>query len=411
MQRVTDIDLKGKTVLLRADFNVPLNDDLTISDDGRIKAVMPTINHCLEQGAGLIVCSHMGRPKGQRVDRLSLRPVAERLSELLGWKVPLAPDCIGPEVEKMARAVETGQVLCLENLRFQAGETKNNAEMGRQLAGLADVYVNDAFATAHRAHASNVAVAKAAKEKAAGFLLMNEIDYFNRALENPARPLTAIVGGAKIDTKLGALENLMTKVDRLIIGGAMANTFLKCQGLEIGASLHEPDLLPVAACLLKLAQERKVKLYLPVDCVAADKPDNDAVTKCLPVQDVPAGWYIMDVGPATSLIYGQVMNESKTIVWNGPVGAFEMDKFSAGTTAACTAAANAHALTIIGGGDTAAAVQKAGLAQRMSYISTGGGAFLTLLEGAPLPGFLALEDRFEEIDNPPKTESLCAPSA
>jgi len=397
MRSIKDLDIHGQTLLIRADFNVPLDDNLNITDDTRIRAVLPTINYALDEQAKIVLCSHLGRPKGQRVARMSLSPVAKRLGRLLQKEVNLAPDCLGPEVERIVKGLKNGEVLLLENLRFQPGETTNDEEMGRQLADLADIYVNDAFAVAHRAHASVVAVARFAKEKAAGFLLMDEINYFHKALEEPARPLVAVIGGAKVRSKINALENLLAKVDKMIIGGAMANTFLKAVGLEVGRSLHEPELVEVASCLLREAKQRKVQTYIPVDCVVAEKPEANAETKVVTVPDMPSDWFIMDIGPATSMLYGEALGNAKTIIWNGPMGAFEMDAFSRGTYAMVGHVANSYALTIVGGGDTDVAVHKAGESRKVSYISTGGGAFIALLEGRDLPAICALEDRFEDI--------------
>jgi phosphoglycerate kinase len=404
MRHINEIDIYGKALLIRADFNVPLDSNLNITDDTRIRSVLPTINYALDEQAKVILCSHMGRPKGQRVESFSLAPVAKRLSRLLRKDVLLAPDSTGKEVERMVQNLDQGEVILLENLRFNPGETKNDEEMGRQLAALADVYINDAFAVAHRAHASVAAVARYVPEKAAGFLMTNEFSYFHKALEEPARPLVAIIGGAKITSKLGALENLLQRVDKMIIGGAMANTFLKSVGHEIGRSLHEPAMVPVAGCLLELAREMGVKMFIPCDCVVADKPESQAATKVVTGTEVPPDWYIMDIGPATSLLYAEALANAKTIVWNGPMGAFEMDAFSRGTYAMVQHVAQSYALTIIGGGDTDVAVHKAGESAKVSYISTGGGAFIALLEGRDLPAVCALEDRFEDIDKkgPPR---------
>lgn len=404
-------DLKGKKVLIRVDFNVPLDEELNITDDNRIRAALPSLNYLLDEGAKVLVASHMGRPKGKRVERLSMAPVARRLGRLLKKEVAMAPDCIGPDVAKMADGLPDGGVMMLENLRYYEGETKNDPEFSKALASLCDIYVDDAFAVAHRAHASVVGVTEYAKMSVAGFTMKKELEYFRRAMIDPARPLAAVVGGAKAVTKLEALENLMNHVDKIVVGGAMANTFLKSVDYDVGNSMFEPELIPVANCLLRKAKELGVKMYIPIDCVVADRFDPKAETMITTVQEVPKDWMILDIGPATSQLYREALANCKTVIWNGPMGAFEMDAFSRGTLNMVSTVAQSYALTIIGGGDTAAAVKKAGLAQRMSYISTGGGAFLTLLEGAPLPGFLALEDRFDEIDNPPKTESLCAPSA
>ena len=397
MKNIKEIDIFGKTILMRTDFNVPLDDNLNITDDVRIRSVLPTINYALDEQAKIVICSHMGRPKGQRVEKLSLAPAAKRLGRLIHKEVRLAPDCIGQEAEEVVASMQEGDVVMLENLRFHPGETADDDEFGRTLAALADVYVNDAFAVAHRAHASVVAVARHAKEKAAGFLLMDELNYFHKAMEEPARPLVAIQGGAKIESKMRALENLLKHVDKIIIGGAMANTFLKSVGHEIGRSFCEPDMVEVAKCLLRRAKETGVKIFIPVDCVVAEKPEPQAETKVVPAIEVPADWYIMDIGPATSLLYGEALANAKTIIWNGPMGAFEMDAFSRGTYSMVSQVANSYALTIVGGGDTDVAVHKAGESSKISYISTGGGAFIALLEGTDLPAVCALEDRFEEI--------------
>jgi phosphoglycerate kinase len=352
---------------------------------------LPTLRYALAQKARLILCSHLGKPKGKRVSSFSLAPVAAALSGQLGQPVKLAPDCIGPEVETIVAAMQDGEVVLLENLRYHAGEEANDPEFARQLAALAEVYVNDAFAVSHRAHASVAAVtAYFPESKAAGLLLQKEMDYFNRAMSEPVRPLAAIVGGAKVSSKLGALENMLAKVDCLLIGGAMANTFLKSQGLDMGASKVEDDLLEAARQILARASEKGVKVYLPVDVIAADRFAPDAVCKQVTVQDIPAGWMALDVGPATVTLFAEALADAKTIVWNGPLGAFEMDAFSRGTMALAHVVASGHALSITGGGDSNAAVKKSGEAANISYMSTGGGAFLELMEGKTLPGVAAL---------------------
>jgi phosphoglycerate kinase len=394
LQYLNDLKIKNKKVLIRVDMNVPLDKNQNITDDNRIRAVLPTLNYALDENAKVILCSHIGRPKGKVVPELSLAPVARRLSRLLQKEVKLAPDCVGPEVKKMIEAMRPGDIVLLENLRFHPEETKNDDDLGRQLASLADIYVNDAFAVAHRAHASVVAVAKFAQEVAAGFLMKDELKFFHQSLESPARPLVAVIGGSKVSGKLEALENLLEHVDKMVIGGAMANTFLKGVNYYVGQSLVEEDLVSVANCLMRKAKEKEVKLYIPVDCVVAPNMDPQAETKITPIQEVPRDWMILDIGPATSMLYAEVLQNAKTIIWNGPMGAFEMDAFSRGTMAMVQAVANSYALTIVGGGDTDVAVHKAGETSKISYISTGGGAFLALLEGSQLPGVAALDGRF-----------------
>ncbi len=390
MNNLRDIDVQGKKVLMRVDFNVPMDENGEVSDDLRIRMVLPTLEYLIGQGAKIILCTHMGRPKGKRDDKYSLAPVAEHLAGLLDKAVALAPDCIGPEVAKMAERLGAGEVLMLENLRFHPEEEKNDPEFSRQLASLAEVYVNDAFAVSHRAHASVVGVVEYMRHKAPGFLLQKEIDYFHRAFDKPQRPLVALVGGAKVSGKLEALENMLGKVDRLILGGAMANTFLKSQGYEVGASKVEDELLETARTLLSKAREKKVRVYLPVDVIAADSFAPDAVSKAVTVQDIPAGWMALDIGPASVLCFKEVLADAKTIVWNGPMGAFEMDAFARGTMAMAHEVAAAHALSVTGGGDSNAAIEQAGEADNISYMSTGGGAFLMLMEGKELPGITAL---------------------
>ena len=394
MKNIRDLDIKNKKVLIRVDFNVPLDEQGNITDDTRIRGVLSTINYALDEQAKVIICSHMGRPDGKRQEELSLAPVAKRLSRLLDKDVKLAPDCIGLEVETMVAQMAQGDVLLLENLRFHAGEKKNAPEFCKQLAKLAEIYVNDAFAVAHRAHASVVGIVEHfKKDSAAGFLLQQEMDYFHRSVSDPSRPLVAIVGGAKVSSKLGALHNMMDKVDKMIIGGAMANTFLKAQGHGVGTSKVEEDLLDTANELIAKARNQGVKLYLPVDCIVADKFDPKAETKRTTVQEVPKNWMILDIGPASTMLFGEALEDARTIIWNGPMGAFEMDAFSRGTMAMVQRLASSHALTIVGGGDTDVAVHRAGESSNLSYISTGGGAFLMLMEGKVLPGVAALEGK------------------
>jgi len=391
MKTLRDIALTGKKVLVRVDFNVPMNEAGEITDDLRIKTVLPTLRYLLEQKTRIIICTHMGRPKGQRVAQYSLAPVAAHLANLLGTPVPLAADCIGPEVDSAVRALKDGEILMLENLRYHPQEEKNDPEFSRQLAALADVYINDAFAVSHRAHASVDGVTKHVKEKAAGFLLQKEMEYFHRSIDKPQRPLIAIVGGAKVSGKLEALQNMLERVDKMIIGGAMANTFLKSQGYEVGASKVEDDLLTTAADLLRRAKEKGIKIYLPVDVIAADRFAPDAVCKQVTIQDIPNNWMALDIGPASVICFNEVLADAKTIVWNGPMGAFEMDAYARGTMALAHTVASSHALSVTGGGDSNAAITLSGEADNISYMSTGGGAFLELMEGKVLPGIKALE--------------------
>ncbi len=390
MKSIRDFSLAGKRILLRVDFNVPMDEANRITDDTRMTMVLPTIRYILQEKGRLILCSHMGRPKGKKIDSLSLAPVAKHLQALLGLKVSLAPDCIGPETEAMVEDLAEGEVLLLENLRFHLEETANDPAFSEQLAKLADVYVNDAFAASHRAHASVVGVAERVAEKGAGFLLQTEMDYFKKSMTDPIRPLVAVIGGAKVSSKLGALENMLGKVDRMIIGGAMANTFLKSLGFAVGASKVEDDLLETAKRFVDAAQAKGVKLYLPVDFVVADRFAGDAVTKTVTSQDIPEGWMALDIGPASTLLFQEALQDAKTIIWNGPMGAFEMDAFARGTMALCRTLASAHALSIVGGGDSNAAVNKSGEEKNISYMSTGGGAFLELMEGKTLPGVAVL---------------------
>jgi len=390
MKNLRDIALTGKRVLVRVDFNVPMDDVGTITDDSRITGAVPTIEYITGQGGRVILCSHMGKPKGQRVEKLSLQPVGAYLANILGKPVAFADDCVGAAVEAQVAALNDGDILLLENLRFHKAETDNDPAFSAQLAKLCDVYVDDAFAAAHRAHASVVGVAGLVAEKAPGLLMQKEIDYFNQSMTSPVRPLVALVGGAKVSSKLGALQNMLGKVDRMIIGGAMANTFLKSTGVDVGASMVENDLLDTARDFLAQAAAKGVAVFLPVDFVAASAFAPDAVHKIVTVQDIPQSWLALDIGPASVLLFKEALQDAKTIVWNGPMGAFEMDAFSRGTMALCQAVAASHALSIVGGGDSNAAVKKAGEEKNISYMSTGGGAFLELMEGKTLPGLAAL---------------------
>ena len=386
MKSILDLQLDSKRVLLRADFNVPMDADKNITDDIRIRMVLPTITHILKEQGKLIICSHMGRPKGKRVEEYSLGPVAKHLATLLNKRVTLAPDCIGDEIESLVAGMKPGEIILLENLRFHKEETENEPVFAENLSKLAEVYINDAFAVSHRAHASVVGVAELVAEKSAGFLLQKEMDYFYKSMGDPVRPLIALVGGAKVSSKLGALENMLDKVDSMIIGGAMANTFLKSMGIHVGASKVEDDLLDDAKKFIDAADKKNVKLYLPVDFVVADRFAPDAVTKNVTFRDIPDGWMALDIGPASTTLFKEALQDVKTIIWNGPMGAFEMDAYSRGTMALCQEVASSHALSIVGGGDSNAAVKKAGEERNISYMSTGGGAFLQLMEGKKLPG-------------------------
>ena len=391
MKTIRDLDITGKRVLIRVDFNVPMNEQGEITDDLRIRTVLPTIQYALDKGAKVLLASHRGRPKGQRVEKYSLAPVAEYLSGILDKSVHMVDDCVGSEAEKAVAAMNKGDIILLENLRFHAEEQDNDPAFAQQLALLADVYINDAFAVSHRSHASVTGIAKTCPEKAAGLLLDKEMSYFHRSVDEPQRPLVAIVGGAKVSGKLEALTNMLNKVDCLLIGGAMANTFLKSQGYSVGASKVEDDLLDNARQLLVDAKEKDVKVYLPVDVIAADRFAPDAVCKQVTIQDIPDNWMALDIGPASVICFSEVLADAKTIIWNGPMGAFEMDAYARGTMALSHSVASAHALSITGGGDSNAAVRLSGEADNISYMSTGGGAFLMLMEGKELPGVMALE--------------------
>lgn len=386
---IDDIDIAGKRVLVRVDFNVPLEDG-AVSDDTRIRAALPTILCLLGQGAEPVLCSHLGRPKGKPDAKYSLKPVAERLAQLLGRPVQMAPDCIGPVVEEMARKIPRGGVLLLENLRFHAEEEANDKKFAQALASLADVYVNDAFGSAHRAHASTAAVTEYLPA-VAGLLMEKELTFLGQALAAPARPFVAVLGGAKVSDKIGVIHNLLGKVERLLIGGGMANTFLKAQDKAVGESLVENDKLGEAKALLR---EGGAKLILPVDVVVADRLDAQAEKRAVEVDAVPEGWRILDIGPRTAKLFTQYLRDARTALWNGPMGVFELEPFAAGTFAIAHALAElSGATTIIGGGDSASAVERAGVADRMTHISTGGGASLEFLEGKQLPGVALLQDR------------------
>jgi phosphoglycerate kinase len=384
---VRDVNVQGKRVLLRVDFNVPLQDGV-ITDDRRIRAALPTINYLLDNGAVVIAMSHLGRPKGKVVEELRLTSVAARLADLLDRPVTKLDDCVGESVQAAVAHAQPGDVILLENVRFHPGETKNDAEFARQLAALADLYVNDAFGAAHRAQASVVGVADYLPS-VAGFLLEKELSALGSVLENPAQPFVAILGGAKISGKIEVIDNLLPLVERLLIGGGMANTFFKAQGHDVGDSLVEEDALDIANAALASGGE---KLVLPVDVVIADAFDPNANSKVVSFDEVPAGWRIMDIGPATVKRFASVISKARTVVWNGPMGVFEFAKFADGTFAVARLLAETDATTIIGGGDSAAAIEQSGLADKMSHISTGGGASLEFLEGKTLPGVAALDD-------------------
>jgi phosphoglycerate kinase len=384
--------LTGKKVFIRVDFNVPLDDNQNITEDTRIRAVLPTINYVLDAGGAVVLASHMGRPKGERKPIYSMAPAAKRLSRFLGKEVGLAPDCIGEAVTRMVNALQPGDVLMLENVRFYEGEEKNDDNFAKALTNGCDIYINDAFAVSHRAHASVEAITRFFPIAAAGFLLKKEINFFEKAMDNPIRPLVAILGGAKVSGKLEVLENLINKVDKVIIGGGMAFTFIKALGNNVGKSLVEENLIETARKTYELARSKGIKFYLPVDCVVADRFQPEAETKVTTIQEIPDEWMALDIGPATVALFAEALQNAKTIIWNGPMGVFEMDAFSRGTYAMVSAVANSYALTIIGGGDTDSAVHRAGEFAKMSYISTGGGAFLELLEGKNLPGIKVLEE-------------------
>ncbi|MBN1581167.1 MAG: phosphoglycerate kinase [Anaerolineae bacterium] len=385
---VRDVDVKGKRVLVRVDFNVPLKEGV-ITDDTRIRSALPTIQYLLDKGASLILMSHLGRPKGEAKPEFSLEPVATRLGELLGRTVKMAPDCIGEQVEAMAAALKPGDVLLLQNTRYHAGETKNDAGMAEALAALGDLFVNDAFGAAHRAHASTEGVTHYLPS-VAGLLMEKEIEFLGKVVENPESPYVAIIGGAKISDKIGVIRQLLSKADALLIGGGMANTFFAAQGYEMGDSLVEPESYAVAKELTALGGN---KLILPVDGVLADAFSAEANTKIAGVNEIEPGWRMLDIGPKSVESFGKKIAKAKTIVWNGPMGVFEMAPFAKATTAIAKMLAESGAMTVIGGGDSVAAIQQAGLADKMSHISTGGGASLEMLEGKVLPGLAALDDK------------------
>jgi len=391
---VDDINVKGKKVLVRCDFNVPLIDG-KITDENRLVAALPTIKKLIADGGQIILCSHLGKPKGEPKPELSLAPVAVRLSELLGQEVKFAADAnvVGDNAKAAVAAMNDGEVILLENTRYRKEETKNGEEFSKELASLCDVFVNDAFGTAHRAHCSNVGVTQYVEEAAVGYLMQKEIDFLGNAVNNPERPFVAILGGAKVSSKISVIENLLEKVDTLIIGGGMSYTFSKAQGGSVGNSLLEADYCEYALNMLKKAEEKGVKLLLPVDTVVADDFSNSANRKVVVAGEIPEGWEGLDIGPETEKIFCEAVKDAKTVVWNGPMGCFEMPNFAHGTEAVAKALADTDAVTIIGGGDSAAAVNQLGFGDKMTHISTGGGASLEFLEGKELPGVAAANDR------------------
>jgi phosphoglycerate kinase len=391
IRRLDTLDLGGKRVFVRVDFNVPLDKDRKVKDDLRIRAVLPTIRKVLDAGGKLVLASHLGRPKGKVAEEFSLKPVAQYLSDLLGRAVPLAPDCIGEEVKVAVARLNPGEILLLENLRFHPGEEKNDEDFSRSLADLADVYVNDAFAVSHRAHASVHGITRLVPVCGAGYQLEKEVDYFQKSMVDPQRPVAMVIGGAKVSTKIELLQNLLNKADHLFIGGAMANTFLKAKGKAVGKSLVEDEYLQTAEALLQKAAEKGVAVHLPVDAMVAPGVDAPDAAREVSVGEVPADLQILDVGSRTLEQFKSVLRTCRTVVWNGPLGVFERRPFHKGTFGLAEFLGNLDALTVVGGGDSAAAVREAGVDQKVSYVSTGGGAFLEMLEGKILPGIEALE--------------------
>ena len=391
---IQDVNFANKKVLVRVDFNVPLDKKTkNITDDTRIRAAIPTIEYLMKQGATVVLASHLGRPDGERKPEYSLASVAVRLADLLKKEVKFLDDCIGESVKTAIRDAKSGDVLLLENVRFYAGEEKNDPEFARQLADGLDCLVNDAFGTAHRGHASNKGVTKYLSPAVAGLLLEKELEYFGKVIDNPERPLVAILGGAKVSGKLQVINNLMKKVDKLLIGGGMMFTFLKAKGLEVGGSLVEDNLIGTAKDILEQAEKTGMSLLLPIDCIVADKFEATANSQLVKVENIPSGWLGLDIGPASIQLFADALKGAKTVVWNGPMGVFEMEAFSKGTVNLASTIAASDAVSIIGGGDTVAAIEKAGVSEKMSFISTGGGASLELLEGKELPGVAALTDK------------------
>jgi len=392
LQEIKNIDITGKRVFIRCDFNVPMDEYNNITDDRRIRSALNTIRYCIDNDCSIILASHFGRPKNGFEEKFSLKPVAKRLHTLLKQEIKMAPSIVCDQTIAMAKELKTGEILLLENMRFEAGETKNDEALSEKLASMGDIYINDAFGVSHRAHASVEGIAKHfdVDSKAAGFLLAKEIKFFHHIVHNPKRPFVSIVGGSKVSGKLEALHNLVPKVDKIVIGGGMAFTFLKALGHEIGNSLVEDDLIPEALKIMEEAKELGVKFYLPVDVVAAEAFDAEAIAKLVPVQEIPKDWMGLDIGPASALLFSQVLEDANTILWNGPMGVYEMDKFAKGSTKISHAVASSYATTVVGGGDTADLVRVTGDEDEMTFISTGGGASLELIEGKVLPGVKAL---------------------
>ena len=389
---IKDLNIQGKKVFIRVDFNVPLDENLNVTDDRRIRSALPTINYAIDEGSKIILASHLGRPKGKFDKRYSLASVARRLQRLIKKEVAFLPDCVGAKAEEAVNKMEEGDIILLENLRFHAEEEANNEAFSKSLAGLADFYVNDAFGAAHRSHASIDGITKFLPS-AAGFLLQKEIEYLQGVINNPVRPFVAILGGAKASGKIDVIKNLEDKVDKVIVGGGMAYTFLKAKGYNVGDSLVETDMLELADEIRSGVMAKGIKFYLPVDCVIAQSIEPGAETKLVTAQEMPNGWKAVDIGPASVKLFSEALESAKTILWNGPMGVFEVDAFSRGTFAIAHSVADAYALTIVGGGDTDLAVSKAGVSESISFISTGGGAALELLEGKDLPGLVALTDK------------------
>ena len=392
LQEIKNIDIAGKKVFIRCDFNVPMDEYNNITDDRRIRSALSTIRYCIDNDCAVILASHFGRPKGGFEEEFSLQPIAKRLHTLLKQEIKMAPSIICDETMKMAKELKSGEILLLENMRFETGETKNDEALSAKLASMAEVYINDAFGVSHRAHSSVEGIAKYfdMQHKAAGFLMAKEIKFFHHIVHNPKRPFISIVGGSKVSGKLEALHNLVPKVDKIIIGGGMAFTFLKALGHEIGKSLVEEDLIPEALKIIEQAKKLGVKLYLPVDVVAAETFSAEAIAKIVTIQEIPKDWMGLDIGPASALLFSEAIADANTILWNGPMGVYEMDKFAKGSTKISHAVASSFATTVVGGGDTADLVRVTGDEDEMTFISTGGGASLELIEGKILPGVKAL---------------------